>query len=236
MITDFPIYILVPPVAFLLGGLWAVLRSPGAKLNSAVQHLAAGLIFAAVAVELLPQEKGKSPLMVIIGFAIGTLFMLFLELLIERVRSNEGENPGNLSFIVLVGVDIAIDGLLIGLAYTLGSKQGFLVTSAVAVEFLSLGLTSTDSMGDRFPDKRGRLAVAGGLALLPIVGALVGMQAFAGLSQGWISMVTAFAIAALLYLVTEELLREAHKLVSTHYGATLFFIGFLAMFVIDLIT
>jgi ZIP family zinc transporter len=88
LIAAIPIFIPVPSVVFCLGGLWAVLRAPGPKLNSAVQHLAAGLIFAAVAVELLPLEKGKSPLMVVVGFAVGTLFKLFLELLVEQVRSD----------------------------------------------------------------------------------------------------------------------------------------------------
>jgi ZIP family zinc transporter len=212
-----------------------VLRSPGPKLNSAVQHLAAGLIFAAVAVELLPQEKGKSPLMVVVGFAVGTLFMLFLELLVERVQSEAAGGRESLSFVAVVGVDITIDGLLIGLAFTLGSKQGLLVTSALAVEFLSLGLTSIDAIAERLPAKRGRLALAGGLALLPVAGALVGVQTFTGFSPGWISFVTAFAIAALLYLVTEELLRQAHKLVNTHYAAFMFFIGFLVIFMIDLV-
>jgi ZIP family zinc transporter len=235
LIAAIPIYILVPSGAFCLGSLWAVLRSPGPKLNSAVQHLAAGLIFAAVAVELLPQEKGKSPLMVVVGFAVGTLFMLLLEVLVERVRSNDKGDRESLSFVAVVGVDITIDGLLIGLAFTLGSKQGVLVTSALAVEFLSLGLTSTAAIAERLPGNRRRLALAAGLALLPVAGALVGVQAFAGFSPGWISFVTAFAIAALMFLVTEELLREAHKLVNTHYAAAMFFIGFLVIFVIDLV-
>nr|WP_281722140.1 hypothetical protein [Nitrosomonas nitrosa] len=43
-------YALIPAVTITLGGALATLRAPGPKIRSGVQHFAAGLVFAAVAV------------------------------------------------------------------------------------------------------------------------------------------------------------------------------------------
>lgn len=44
----------VPAVAVVVGGLADAIRTPGPKVQSAVQHIAAGVLFAALATELLP--------------------------------------------------------------------------------------------------------------------------------------------------------------------------------------
>lgn len=43
-----------------------------------------------------------------------------------------------------------------------------------------------------------------------------------------------FAVAALLYLVTEELLVEAHEVPETPLSTAAFFIGFLMLMLIDM--
>jgi ZIP family zinc transporter len=47
--------------------------------------------------------------------------------------------------------------------------------------------------------------------------------------------VAAFGLVVLLYLVTKELLLEAHEAPETPPGTALFFIGFLVLLVIDLL-
>ena len=230
-------YFLVPAVAFALGGSIAIFRPPETKVNSAVQHLAAGLIFAAVAVELLPEEKGRRPLAVIIGFGLGTVVMLLLEWLIEKTgRSEHDAGLGGMSMAIFVAVDIVIDGVLIGLAFTLGSKQGLLITSAMSIEFLSLGMTTLASLQETGMSRKEQLGTAFGLAILPLIGVVAGVAGLRGMADIGISLLIAFAIAALLYLVTEELLTEAHKYGDTRFGAAMFFAGFLLMFVIDMAT
>ena len=61
---------LIPVAATLLGGVVATFRTPGERLRSFVQHFAAGVVFAAVAGELLPEiTRGHQPLGVVIGFS-----------------------------------------------------------------------------------------------------------------------------------------------------------------------
>ena len=66
-------------------GALAAWRPPGQRVTSAIQHLAAGIVFAAAALELLPKERAGSALPVIVGFAIGLALMLGLRVVAERL-------------------------------------------------------------------------------------------------------------------------------------------------------
>ncbi len=44
----------IPTVAVVLGGVFASIRTPSPAVRSGVQHIAAGVLFAALATELLP--------------------------------------------------------------------------------------------------------------------------------------------------------------------------------------
>ena len=60
-----------------------------------------------------------------------------------------------------------------------------------------------------------------------LVGALVGETILRGASAHTLAGVLAFGAAALLYLVTEELLVEAHETRDTTAATAMFFAGFL---------
>ncbi|WP_256841025.1 hypothetical protein [Ornithinimicrobium cryptoxanthini] len=83
-------------IAGVVGAVIAALatRSSTATLTSYVQHFAAGLIIAAATLDLLPEALhlgGGWPL--IIGFVIGTAFMLTLRAILTR--SGHGHGPGH---------------------------------------------------------------------------------------------------------------------------------------------
>lgn len=48
-------------------------------------------------------------------------------------------------------------------------------------------------------------------------------------------MALSFGAAALLYLVTEELLVEAHEVPKTTLSTAMFFLGFLILLIIDMV-
>jgi hypothetical protein len=58
-------------------------------------------------------------------------------------------------------------------------------------------------------------AMVAGLALFVLVGAVLGVTLLAGLTGAVLDGVLAFGVAAMLYLVTEELLVEAHEVPET---------------------
>jgi ZIP family zinc transporter len=67
-----------------------------------------------------------------------------------------------------------------------------------------------------------------------LFGAAIGATVISGLSTHWVAAVLAFGCAALLYLVTEELLVEAHEAGETAFATAMFFVGFLLFLVIGM--
>src|SRR3546814_3788078 len=71
---------LIPMIAIVIGALIAGWRTPGEKLVAAMQHLAAGVVFAAAATEILPLVMhAGSPTATLIGGALGVAVMLGLK-------------------------------------------------------------------------------------------------------------------------------------------------------------
>ena len=69
-----------------------------------------------------------------------------------------------------------------------------------------------------------------------VLGAAIAAGVLAGLSGVWLAGVISFGLAALLYLVTEELLFEAHEVKQTHPATAMFFGGFLTLIVFDVVS
>lgn len=229
----------VPVLATLVGGALAAWRVPGAALRSAVQHFAGGLVFAAVATELIPEIKqGHEPLGVVIGFVLGVGVMLGLRYLLPKAAPKEGDLgavSGSGSLVTVVALDVLIDGLLIGVSFAAGARTGILLTLALTLELLFLSLSTVASLGNNGAPRARVVAVVALMAGLLVAGAVVGGGLLAGLQGIGLEIVLAFGAAALLYLVTEELLVEAHEVPETAALTATFFAGFLALLLIDMV-
>ena len=81
------LYSLIPAAGMAIGGWVAVWRMPGGLARSYIQHFAAGVVFAAVGVEILPDVMHRdSPLAAALGFAVGVAAMLAIRELGRRTR------------------------------------------------------------------------------------------------------------------------------------------------------
>jgi len=219
-------YTLIPAVAVVLGAGVATLRRPSPVFASAIQHFAAGVVFAAAAGELLPDIKHRqSAWAVILGGAAGIVLML----LIKRLGEN---SKGTLGLVLMVAIDIFIDGLVLGIGFAAGAKQGFLLTVALTIEVLFLGLSLTGELSETIRKPAKVLAVVAGLAVLLPIGAAVGIPV-SHLPNFWLAAFFSFGLVALLYLVTEELLVEAHSVPERPWVTSLFFVGFLLILLLD---
>lgn len=219
-------YTIIPVLAVLIGAIFAVWRRPGPKLTSAIQHLAAGVVFAAAATEILPDVMhGRAPWATLTGGAAGVVVMLGLKSLEERVR-------GPLALIGAIGTDLLIDGLVLGLAFIAGAKAGLLLTIALTLEVLFLGVTVTEELGETVTSKLRIVAITTAIALLMPLGALLALPV-AGFPPVVISGFLSFGLVALLYLVTEELLVEAHEKPDSPLISAMFFVGFLALLLLE---
>lgn len=217
---------LFPVAAVIIGALVANWRRPGPQLVSAIQHFAAGVVFAALASELLPSLiHERSAVGTLIGGLLGVAAML-------SVKSISSRAKGPIGLITAIGVDVLVDGIVLGIAFASGERAGLLLTIALTIELLFLALPLTAALQATATTRLRIIAAACGLAIILPVGVLVGLPA-AHLSGSWLAGLFAFGIMALLYLVTEELLVEAHEVPDRPWITAMFFIGFLLLILLE---
>jgi ZIP family zinc transporter len=229
-------FTLIPVIAVIAGGTVSAYRQPSRGIRVTIQHFAAGVVFSAVALQILPELVLKLRILpLVFGFSLGVVFMIGAGRILDKLTSgiSGSQRAGSRSLAFASGIDMFIDGLLLGVSFGIGKRQGIMITIALTIEMLLLGLSVASSMvSDR--TTRGRIiAITTVLAFCVILGAALGGLLLEGLSGAGLVSVLAFATSAFLYLVTEELLVEAHKAPDTTFATTMFFVGFLLMMVIE---
>lgn len=251
------LFVLGPALASLLAGLVATVRPTGGKVRSAVLHFAGGVVFSVVAVELIPDLlREHAPVLTAVGFATGVAVMLGVRAALESkegedvkeegVHRDDGLRPADLAggsqpssiptaMLVATGVDLAVDGLLLGIGFAAGAKEGRMLAFALATELVALALATIATLQRRGASRSRALRILGGLLGVFVVSAAAGTLLLAHLNGHALVFVLAFGSAALLFLVTEELLVEAHEEKETAWMTATFFAGFLLFLVIGVI-
>lgn len=217
---------LVPFAAAVLGSLVAAWYRPGPLISSAIQHFAAGVVFAAAAGEVLPELKHASSVWSIaVGGGIGIATMLTLEQVGKRVSGTAG-------VVALVALDLFIDGLVLGLGFAGSAKAGILLTFALTLEVLFLGLSLSLKLRQENVKPVAVVSTVAAISILLPLGTLSAGLA-TQLPAIMLSGFFAFALVSLLYLVTEELLVEAHESGDAPWVTAMFFVGFLLLLILD---
>jgi zinc transporter, ZIP family len=253
------LFTLLPCATAILGASVAAFRPPPGRLQSMLQHFAAGVVFAVVSVELLPDVTRIHTLpATTLGFALGVACMLAVKELtkclepagavelgsaqLSAVASNATKAEASagrrstlpLGLLTAVGIDVLIDGLLLGVAFAAGAREGAFLAIALAAELLSLGLAVSSELREAGCGVARSILICTGLTALLALGALGGATALRGIGAHTLAGVLSFGCAALLFLVTEELLTEAHEEPETPLTTAMFFVGFLALFLLQM--
>jgi ZIP family zinc transporter len=229
----------IPALVALIGGVLASVWSPSHQARSLIQHFAAGVVLAALAVELLPEiEREHATAWVLIAsFATGSVFMYGMKLWTMHmehqaaaagVTAVEGLSIG---LLLATFIDVATDGFIIGAGFAAGGSTGTILALGLSVEllFLGLALASAATRGWRI------IAISGALGGTVLIFSLLGSYLLAGASGTVIGGALSFSAAALLYLVTDELLVEAHEVEEKPVSTLVLFGGFLVFWSIQLI-
>lgn len=221
--------------AGIAGGVVATFWPPEQQLRAYIQHFAAGLLTAIIAVDLFPEIRGSGDAgLVIASFAAGSLFMLVLKKVSDRFE--EGSDRTSLGLVAAAAVDTVVDGMIIGVGFAVGEGLGLLLTVALGVELCALTLSVVSELRKAGVARAWTLAVSAGISSMLLVGASLGAFLFGGLSDGAMAAVLAFSAAALLYLATEELLLKAHREAKTSGRAVFsFFAGFILLLAFTLL-
>jgi ZIP family zinc transporter len=214
-------YTLIPCLGVLVGSMFSVVTAPATRMISAFQHFAGGVVFAAVAIELLPELNNLgSPVSMVIGFCLGVAAMLATKALFA-----------NVGIIVPMAINLFIDGILIAIGFAAGAKGGTVLVIGLTLETVSLGLSSAPALVRRGMSGSRAVSLMGATGAVILVGAAIG-YVVVGLSGAFLAGILGFGVASLLYLVTEELLAEAHDVPDTPIITATFFAGFLLPLVI----
>lgn len=242
-------FALLPPVLLVISGALAAIYPPKPWLRSGILHLAAGVVFSVVAVELIPDLlRDHRPIETVVGFALGVAAMLGLRAMTEAKEKHDEEKResqaqisderGNLPVGMLGGVaiDLVVDGFMIGIGFAAGAKEGRLLALALAVELVSLGLAVAASMSKLGIARARAVKVLAVLSTTFVLGAVIGTTLLSKLSAHYMASVLAFGAAALMFLVTEELLTEAHEEKESPALTAMFFLGFLIFLMLGMMS
>lgn len=230
---------LIPALVAVAGGFLSLVWHPSHQMRSLIQHFAAGVVLAALAVELLPEigREHAQPWVLITAFAAGSLFMFGMKLLTDKLEAGShaaGQNAKTalpIGLLVATLIDIATDGFIIGAGFASGGETGLILALGLSVELLFLGLAL---MSDALRGWK-MIALTCLLGVEVFVFAVLGKWLLAGVSHDVLGAVLAASAAALLYLVTEELLMEAHEVEEKNYAVLVLFAGFLTFWSIQLL-
>lgn len=239
MLPDLVNYTVFPIVATIAGAGVALVRPPDPMLRSCIQHFAAGVVFSVVSVELLPDViKKHAPFFVVLGFVLGVTSMLLIRSLTGKLKSRAqpGERALPVALILAVSVDVLLDGFLIGIGFAAGAKEGVLLTAALTLELLSLGLAMAIQLTDAGLAHRKTMTTVSAIALLILIGTAIGTLVLSRCPDVILETVLSFGLVALLFLVTEELLTEAHEQPETPITTTAFFVGFLLFLILGMLS
>lgn len=227
----------IPAIVASLGGILAVYWNPSHQARSLIQHFAAGVVLAALAVEVLPEiGREHAPAWVLItSFTIGGIMMYIMKLWsmrLEEKTEHLGDNAFNYGLIAATFIDVAVDGFIIGAGFAAGGNTGLILALGLSVELLFLGLSLVSNT------IKGWRVVFMSVALAGVVlgGSVLGNYLLSGASPSLISAILAFGVAALLYLVTDELLVEAHAIEEKPSSTLWLFAGFLVFWSIQLLS
>lgn len=182
------------------------------------------------------------------GFAIGVAFLMVLHQLLPHMHPGENKPEGlpskwerptllftavtlhnipegmsvGLLFAIAAqnGGDPAMFGMAVALAIGIGI-QNVPEGAAVALPMLQEGMSPVKAFG---------LGALSGLAE-PVFGILVVL--FAGLISPYMPWMLAFSAGAMLYVVVEEIIPEAHLGEHTNAGTLGVMVGFLVMMILD---
>ncbi|EDM34562.1 hypothetical protein PBAL39_11210 [Pedobacter sp. BAL39] len=230
----------IPVVLLIAGGASVLYRKPNAAVQSVILHFAAGVVFSVVAVELLPDMiKIHDPIAIIAGFILGIASMLVIKSFTAKLELKEAGNIGKQllpwGMLTAIGIDLILDGLLLGIGFAAGAKEGMLLALALAMECLSLGLAISSSLLKLQLNGGKIISILMGLSLLFVMGTAIGFFVLHYTGDMVLEVVLSFGSAALLFLVTEELLVEAHEQKDSPFYTAAFFAGFLIFMILGMV-
>lgn len=182
------------------------------------------------------------------GFALGVLFLLLMDMVLPHLHPGLQKPEGmgssmHRSTLMMLAVTLhnIPEGMAVGLAFALAVQQGTENITLASAMALSIGIgiqNFPEGAAISLPLRREGISaprsfVYGSLSGIvePIFGILVVLAA--GSIQPLMPWLLSFAAGAMMYVVVEELIPEAHLGEHSNSGTLSVMVGFLLMMILD---
>jgi ZIP family zinc transporter len=217
---------------YLAGRLAETVELPHRAVSAAL-HLAAGVLTAIVAFTLMPPAVQLGPpQFVLLAFVAGGAIVAAMEWLAARQQASKPATdaaPHSLGLILGVLVDMAIDGVAIGIGSTLTLGTGLLLGLGLAISTAPLAFVTiaTAKRQGMSPGRRHRLSLL--FVVVVLAGATLGYWGLRDQPQAVKLVLIALVAGFLITIIAQSILPEANREAETG-DAALAFVGGLALF------
>lgn len=223
-------YAAMPALGNFAGGILAEFMRASGKVLSLALHLAAGIVFGVVAIELMPQALASpQPLLILGAFVVGGILFLAVERTSNVAKTRFGgktSEAGPWAIFLGVAVDLFTDGILVGTGATIDPRLGLLLALGQVPADVPEGFATIATFKNAGVQRKTRILLSMAFAIPVLLGATVGFWALRGQDDLYKLLVLAAAAGLLVTLVVEELVPEMHREGKSRFASPLIAIGF----------
>jgi ZIP family zinc transporter len=233
--ADFTLVLLLaalPALGNFAGGVIAEFVDASARMLSRALHIAAGVVTAVVAVELMPQAlAGGAPAWAIaLALLVGGGFYMLLEWVVEWLAGADGATAGAAMVYAAVGVDLFGDGLMIGVGSAVSLSLALVLAVGQVLADIPEGFAAIANLKSKGMKRLWRLALSASFFAFCLLGAAIGYWLLRDQSQALKLAALAFTGGVLQIAAVEDLMREAHEAAEDTRWSSMHFIGGFALF------
>lgn len=223
-------------------------HKPSTILNIITISLASGIMLSASIWSLLvPAQEdaiitwGKlSFLPIVIGFALGGLFMLILDFLSEKLFKNQKNTQKSRTFTLFTAITVhnIPEGLSVGFALgtALATQNGLLsalmFAVGIAIQNFPEGLATAIPLNNCLKNSKKSFFLAFLSGIVEPIFAILGYFLASSLSS-LLPWLLTFSAGAMIYVIVAELIPQM-QVEKTKWGIWTFLIGFVIMMILDI--
>ena len=226
---------LMPAAGNFAGGLIAEVMRVSQRTLSFALHAAAGILFAVVGLELLPEAlEGASAWLMLLAFVAGGGAAILLDTLLEYVQHRSAgsatqKSARSLGVYSGVAVDLFSDGILIGTGSLVDPRLGLLLALGQVPADVPEGFATIANFKAQGVPRFRRILLSASFSLPILIGTTVGYWAVRGQPDAVKLGLLAFTAGILLTVAVEEIVVQAHEEEDSRW-ASLFLVGGFALF------
>ena len=218
---------LLPFAGNFAGALLSETVSPSAAWRNRALHAAVGIVFAVVAVEIMPEAlQALSGWQIAVAFVVGGAVYLVAQTLIERRVAGSGRMW---MIYLAVATDLFGDGLLIGSGTAVAASLGLTLAVGQVLADVPEGAATAITFRANDVPRRKRILLLASLALPVLVGAALSYLTLRNQSEA--AQMAALVATSGLFAVAvfEDMITEAHDAAEDTRTSTAFLlVGFAA--------